>query len=114
MPFSDEFDLDLVTSGNGIPGGNQPQSTSAEVTWAVSSLIIGSVLTGCTGDCVSSACSDNCSDNCTSANSCGCHVTVNHSGSMSIVGVEAKPKKPVVSERKLRHDFMYGRREFCF
>ena len=66
MPFSDEFDLDLVTSGNGIPGGNQPQSTSAEVTWAVSSLIIGSVLTGCTGDCVSSACSDNCSDNCTS------------------------------------------------
>lgn len=27
MPFSDEFDLDLVTSGNGIPGGNQPQST---------------------------------------------------------------------------------------
>lgn len=40
MPFSDEFDLDLVTSGNGIPGGNQPQSTSAEVTWAVSSLII--------------------------------------------------------------------------
>lgn len=74
MPFSDEFDLDLVTSGNGIPGGNQPQSTSAEVTWAVSSLIIGSVLTGCTGDCVSSACSDNCSDNCTSANSCGCHV----------------------------------------
>ena len=69
MPFSDEFDLDLVTSGNGIPGGNQPQSTSAEVTWAVSSLIIGSVLTGCTGDCVSSACSDNCSDNCTSANS---------------------------------------------
>lgn len=78
MPFSDEFDLDLVTSGNGIPGGNQPQSTSAEVTWAVSSLIIGSVLTGCTGDCVSSACSDNCSDNCTSANSCGCHVTVNH------------------------------------
>ena len=35
-------------------------------------------------------------------------------GSMSIVGVEAKPKKPVVSERKLRHDFMYGRREFCF
>lgn len=49
MPFSDEFDLDLVTSGNGIPGGNQPQSTSAEVTWAVSSLIIGSVLTGCTG-----------------------------------------------------------------
>lgn len=53
MPFSDEFDLDLVTSGNGIPGGNQPQSTSAEVTWAVSSLIIGSVLTGCTGDCVS-------------------------------------------------------------
>lgn len=50
MPFSDEFDLDLVTSGNGIPGGNQPQSTSAEVTWAVSSLIIGSVLTGCTGE----------------------------------------------------------------
>ena len=43
MPFSDEFDLDLVTSGNGIPGGNQPQSTSAEVTWAVSSLIIRSV-----------------------------------------------------------------------
>lgn len=80
--FSDEFDLDLVTSGNGIPGGNQPQSTSAEVTWAVSSLIIGSVLTGCTGDCVSSACSDNCSDNCTSANSCGCHVTVNHSETM--------------------------------
>lgn len=35
-------------------------------------------------------------------------------GSMSIVGVEAKTKKPVVSERKLRHDFMYGRREFCF
>lgn len=69
MPFSDEFDLDLVTSGNGIPGGNQPQSTSSEVSWAVSSLIIGSVLTGCTGDCVSSACSDNCSDNCTSANS---------------------------------------------
>ena len=44
MPFSDEFDLDLVTSGNGIPGGNQPQSTSAEVTWAVSSLIIGKVV----------------------------------------------------------------------
>lgn len=44
MPFSDEFDLDLVTSGNGIPGGNQPQSTSSEVSWAVSSLIIGSVL----------------------------------------------------------------------
>lgn len=40
MPFSDEFDLDLVTSGNGIPGGNQPQSTSSEVSWAVSSLII--------------------------------------------------------------------------
>lgn len=76
MPFSDEFDLDLVTSGNGIPGGNQPQSTSSEVSWAVSSLIIGSVLTGCTGDCVSSACSDNCSDNCTSANSCGCHVII--------------------------------------
>ena len=36
-------------------------------------------------------------------------------GSMSIVGVEAKNKKSqVVSERKLRHDFMYGRRDFCF
>lgn len=80
MPFSDEFDLDLVTSGNGIPGGNQPQSTSSEVSWAVSSLIIGSVLTGCTGDCVSSACSDNCSDNCTSANSCGCHVIADAPG----------------------------------
>ena len=33
----------------------------------------------------------------------------------SIVGVEAKNKKSqVVSERKLRHDFMYGRREFYF
>lgn len=86
MPFSDEFDLDLVTSGNGIPGGNQPQSTSAEVSWAVSSLIIGSVLTGCTGDCVSSACSDNCSDNCTSANSCGCHVKVKQLGTKTEQG----------------------------
>ena len=34
---------------------------------------------------------------------------------MSIVGVEAKNKKSeVVSERKIRHDFMYGRREFYF
>ena len=34
---------------------------------------------------------------------------------MSIVGVEAKNKKSqVVSERKFRHDFMYGRREFYF
>ena len=36
-------------------------------------------------------------------------------GSMSIVGVEPKQNNyRIVSERKLRHDFMYCRREFFF
>lgn len=77
MTFFDEFDLDLVrTKGNS--GAVGPQGVSADISLAISTIISGSVVTGCSDECIiSKTCSDGCSDNCTSATSCGCNVTVN-------------------------------------
>lgn len=51
MSFSDEFDLDLVrTKGNS--GAVGPQGVSAEISWAISTIISGSVATGCSDECI--------------------------------------------------------------
>lgn len=54
MSKFDEFDLD-VQNLKGNDGGGAQESV-AEVTWLVSGIIIGSVLTGCSSDCYSTKC----------------------------------------------------------
>lgn len=58
MSFSDEFDLNLVRI-KGNSGAVGPQGVSADISWAISTIISGSVVT-------SKTCSDGCSGNCTS------------------------------------------------
>lgn len=51
MTFSDEFDLDLVrTKGNS--GAVGPQGVSADISLAISTIISGSVVTGCSDECI--------------------------------------------------------------
>ena len=58
MTFSDEFDLDLVrTKGNS--GAVGPQGGRADISLAISTIISGSVVTGCSDECIiSKTCSD--------------------------------------------------------
>lgn len=84
MPFNDDFDLDLVKSGNGGPGEDGLQSTSSEVSKSIISIISGSVLTGCSDKCftINYGCSGDCTNNCTAFNSCGCNVTQGYTETM--------------------------------
>jgi len=54
----DEFDLDIKETLDNDGGGVTRYSTNA--CWGVSSAIVSSVVTGCTGDCLTTKCSAHC------------------------------------------------------